>query len=671
MHTILIANRGEIARRISRSCQGLGFRTVAIYSEADEQLPHVREADIAVCVGAAPSEHSYLNIDAILAAAARVGADAVHPGYGFLSENATFAQRVQDAGLVWIGPSPDSIASMGDKSAARRLAVAHNVPVLQGFDEPDATDEQLLAAAESIGFPLLIKAAAGGGGRGMRVVRKLDEMAQALQSARREAESAFGNGAVLLERYVSNPRHIEVQLLGDTHGNICHLFERECSIQRRHQKIVEEAPSPGVDPALRERLGEAGIRIAAAASYVGAGTAEFLVDEGGDFFFLEMNTRLQVEHPVTELITGVDLVALQVRIAMGEPLPFRQEDLAISGHAIEARLYAEDPNRDYMAGVGTLHRFAFPEGPGLRLDAGYGAGDEVGIHYDPMIAKVIAAGPDRATATRRIRRSLAQGWVPGIVTNLPLLREIFAHTMWEEAALTTGFLAAAGLPNPPPANPELGILGGVLLLSEALRQVGTFPNHVPLSWRVEGTLPCEDSWLCAGEEWTASWQTVRDGSLRIVLCRGADEEPTEHRIRLHEREGDTFLLEREGVRESWRILKVGGPGATLEGGDTVYVHSGSAESFVALAPRFPSPAEHEAEPGSCTAPTPGTVVAVHVEAGQAVERGAMLVTLEAMKMEHRVSAPQGGVVEKIRVAVGDTVDEGALLVQLSVDEEDA
>lgn len=670
MHTILIANRGEIARRISRTCQHLGFRTVAIYSEVDANLPHVREADIAVCVGEAPSESSYLNMDAILAAAARVGADAVHPGYGFLSENASFAQRVLDAGLTWIGPSPASIASMGDKSAARRLAVAHNVAVLEGFDEPNASDEQLLEAAESIGFPVLIKASAGGGGRGMRVVRRLEEMAEELRSARREAESAFGNGALLLERYISNPRHIEVQLLGDTHGNICHLFERECSIQRRHQKIVEEAPAPGVDRELRGRLGEAAIRIAGAANYVGAGTAEFLVDEGGDFFFLEMNTRLQVEHPVTELITGLDLVALQVQIAMGAPLPFKQDELAISGHAIEARLYAEDPSRDYMAGVGTLHRFSFPEGPGLRLDAGYGAGDAVGIYYDPMIAKVIAFGPDRATATRRIRRALVQGWVPGIVTNLPLLREVFAHPMWADAELTTGFLSAAGLPTPPPANPEIGVLGGILLMSEALRRVGGFPKEVPLSWRVEGLSPCEDTWLCAGEEWVASWQPEADGNLRILLCCGVDAEPTEHRLRVHERSGDSYLIEREGLRQTWRILKVGGPAESLEGGDTVYVHTGNAESFVALAPRFPAPSEHEAEPGSCTAPTPGTVVAVHVEAGQEVARGALLVTLEAMKMEHQVSAPQGGLVENIRVTVGDTVDEGALLVQLRVSEEE-
>jgi acetyl/propionyl-CoA carboxylase alpha subunit len=608
-------------------------------------------------------------MDAILAAAERAGADALHPGYGFLSENATFAQRVLDAGLIWIGPTPAAIAAMGDKAAARRLALENGVPVIEGYDESGATDKDLIAAAQSIGFPVLIKASAGGGGRGMRVVSRLEEMGEALRSARREAESAFGNGALLLERYLANPRHIEVQLLGDTHGNICHLFERECSIQRRHQKIVEEAPSPGVGPELRQQLGEAAIRIARAANYVGAGTAEFLVNAAGGFFFLEMNTRLQVEHPVTELITGLDLVELQLRVAMGEVLPFKQEDLAICGHAIEARLYAEDPNRDYMAGVGTLQRFELPVGPGLRVDAGYEAGDEVGIHYDPMIAKLISSGPDRSTATRRMRRALGQSWVPGIVTNLPLLREIFAHSMWENGELTTGFLAAAGLPNKPPANPEIGVLGGIAYMTQAIARSGGFPGEVGLGWRVEGPMPQRDTWLCAGEQWSAAWRVDPSGGLKVSLRCGEDAEPAEVSLRVHERSGDAYDIERDGLRETWRILKVGGATDTLEDGDTVYVHTGESESFVSLGPRFPRPSEHKAEPGSCTAPTPGTVVAIHVEKGQQVERGTLLVTLEAMKMEHRVSAPEAGVVETIRVGVGDTVDDGALLVQLSVEED--
>ena len=668
MNKILIANRGEIARRVIQTCQKLGFQSVAVFSAADAELPYVREADQAVYLGAPAPDTSYLNVEAILSAAKRTGADAVHPGYGFLAENADFAQAVLDAGLIWVGPSPTAISAMGDKAAARRLAVEHDVPVLQGFDEPNASDEQLIQAAERIGYPLLIKATAGGGGRGMRVVTAPEHLATEIASARREAESAFGNGNVLLERYITNPRHIEVQLMGDQHGNLCHLFERECSIQRRHQKIIEEAPSPGVSSEQRMALGAAAVRIAKAADYEGAGTAEFLMDDTGEFFFLEMNTRLQVEHPVTECVTGLDLVELQLRVAMGEPLPFQQEDLVLSGHAIEARVYAEDPLRDYAAGTGVLRRFDLPVSEGVRVDAGYEAGNEVGIYYDAMVAKVISFGSDRKVASRRLLRALERSWIPGVITNLPLLREILAHSMWLNAELTTGFLGKSGLPTPPPANAEIGLLAGVAYMTAALQQGQRFPSDVPLGWRVEGAFAQRDTWLCAGEEWAVEWRSS-GAELRVRLVCG-EREPIERRLRVRGRNGDAFDVEVDGLCETWRILKVGSSSDQLQDGDTLYAHTGQLESFVALKPRFPSPSDQADEPGSCTAPTPGTVVAVHVAVGDTVEPGQALVTLEAMKMEHRVTAPNAGDVEQLRVEVGDTVDEGELLVQLSVEDDE-
>src|SRR5262245_28828442 len=449
---LLIANRGEIAVRIIRACRELGIAAVAVYSEADRSALHVRLADEAHPIGPAPAADSYLNVERIVEAARRSGAQAVHPGYGFPSERAHFARACREAGLVFVGPPPEAIELMGSKIAAKRLAEGAGVPTVPGYLGDDQRPERLRGEAAQVGFPLLIKASAGGGGKGMRVVRSLDELDAALEGAQREARAAFGDDAVFLERLIERPRHIEIQVLGDAHGNYVHVFERECSIQRRHQKIVEESPSPALTPELRAELGAAAVRLAQAAGYHNAGTIEFMLgqhgadDDEAHFFFLEMNTRLQVEHPVTEAVAGLDLVQLQIAIAAGEPLPFQQADLAQRGHAIEMRIYAEDPV-SFLPSTGRIAVFVPAVGPGIRNDVGLASGDEVTVHYDPMLAKLIVAAPDRPAAIARLRRALEEYVVLGITTNLPLLRAIAMHPDFAAGATSTDFLAASGLVN--------------------------------------------------------------------------------------------------------------------------------------------------------------------------------------------------------------------------------
>ncbi len=438
---ILIANRGEIAIRIARACREMGIETVAIYSEADAQAPHVRAADYAVCVGPAPSQESYLNVAAVLDAARATGADAIHPGYGFLSENSGFAQAVREAGLVFIGPPPEAIAAMGNKTRARDIVVAAGVPVVPAVQDPPADPAALRAAAEQLGFPLLIKAVAGGGGKGMRIVRAVADLATAYAAAEREARAAFGDGRLFLERYFERPRHIEVQVLADQHGHIVHLGERECSIQRRYQKIVEESPSPAVDAALRERLTAAAIAAARSVNYANAGTVEFLLTDSGEFYFLEMNTRLQVEHPVTEWVTGVDLVQAQIRIAAGEPLWLRQEDLTPRGHAIECRVYAEDPAQGFLPSPGRIAVLDEPRAPGVRVDSGIVADYDVPLHYDPMLAKLSVWGADREAARQRMIAALRDYVVLGITTNIPFLIDLLQHPRFADGATHTHFIA--------------------------------------------------------------------------------------------------------------------------------------------------------------------------------------------------------------------------------------
>ena len=656
IRSLLIANRGEIARRVQRTCRELGVRAVAVFSEADADAAHVQEADEAVWIGEAAPRESYLRIDRVVDAARRAGADAVHPGYGFLAENADFAEAVEEAGLIWVGPPPSAIRAMGDKARARKVAVEHGVPVVPGWDGEG--DAGLREAAAKIGAPLLLKAVSGGGGRGMRRVDDLALLDAAIASARREAESAFGDGRLIVERYVERPRHIEVQILADAHGTVLHLGERECSIQRRHQKVVEEAPSPGVSAALRAAMGGAAVKVAEAVGYVGAGTVEFVLAPDGAFYFLEMNTRLQVEHPVTEAVTGLDLVALQLAVAEGRPLPLDQAGVQLQGHAIEVRLCAEDPVRDFMPATGTLLRCDLGRTaggeplPGVRVDGGVRSGDAIGAHYDSMVAKVIAFGPDRRTAARRLSSALDQAWVPGLVTNLPLLREVVRDDAFLAGDLDTSFLVRRDLVRAPPSNLALGAVLAAVIGWWRRRDAA-----VPAGWSVMGPTWQQDVWEAAGEQVTVQWRAAGDGV--EVGVEGSEPE----QARVLSAEGDRYAIELDG---HVRVVRAAWDGPTITDATTVYLHFGTGEAMVRLVPRFPPPAAAEAAPGSCVAPTPAVVRAVHVSVGDQVEEGAALVTLEAMKMEHVARAPGAGEVVAVRVEVGDSVGQGDLLVQVEV-----
>ncbi len=646
---LLVANRGEIARRVFRTARAEGIATVAVYSDADAGAAHVAEADEAVRIGPAASADSYLRADALLEAARRTGADAIHPGYGFLSENADFAEAVLAAGLTWVGPPPAAMRALGAKAPARQVAASIGVPTVPGYDGEDDADARLIAEAHRLGAPVLIKASGGGGGRGMRRVDDLAELPAAIASARREAASSFSDPRLLLERCVDRPRHIEVQILADAHGHVVHLFERECSIQRRHQKIVEEAPSPAVSPALREALGDAACRLARHTGYVGAGTVEFLVaGEGASqaFYFLELNARLQVEHPVTELICGLDLVALQLAIAEGRPLPFAQADLAIRGHAIEVRLCAEDPQRDFLPGTGKILAWDVG-GEGVRVDGAVRAGDEVSPHYDSMLAKVIAWGPDRAAARRRLARALDQAWVPGVVHNLPLLRDIVTDEAFAAGDLDTSFLSRRGLPRPPPEHPQLAAT-----LASALAWRARATREVPAGWRLSGPAENVDRWSTGALEMTVA--TRQHGASVRVRVDG----------------GDAVQVEVDGERvtvdgHTRRVRSVTDAAvATPSDGDTIYLHFGDGEAMLRLVPRFAPPAGAEDDPGTLTAPTPGVVRAVRVASGDVVSAGDPLVVLESMKVEHTLRAPAAGVVRAVLVDVGEAVAGGALLVRL-------
>jgi acetyl-CoA carboxylase biotin carboxylase subunit len=653
---LLVANRGEIAVRVLRTAHALGIPTVAVFSDADADALFVRVADEAVRLpGAAPSD-TYLRGDLVIAAAQATGADAVHPGYGFLSENAGFARDCADAGLLFVGPSPEAIASMGSKPAAKELMAAAGVPVLPGVTVTDATD--LPAAAAGIGYPLLVKAAFGGGGRGMRVVRSEAGLAEAVDGARREAASAFGDGTVFLERYLEDPRHVEVQILGDVHGTVVHLFERECSIQRRHQKIVEEAPSPAVTPALRAELGAAAVAAGKAIGYTGAGTVEFVLDRSGSFFFLEVNTRLQVEHPVTELVTGLDLVEQQLRVAEGERLPEAVTGARIDGCAIEVRLYAEDVAAGFLPATGVLHRFAVPEGPGVRVDTGVADGSVVGPHYDPMLAKVIAHGPTRADAARRLARALSRARIHGVVTNRDLLVGILREEEFRAGRTDTGYLvrhdpAALGAP----AGSAAGIGAAPFAAAAALAaQAGNRARArvvagLPSGWRNVGSLPQRVDYRL-GERSLAVAYRLRRSGVEIAV----DGEPLGAAVTVLAAAPDAVDLEVDGVRRTYAVHRVAGPDRV-----EVFVDGPGGSAALVEVPRFADP-NRIAHAGSLLAPMPGSVVRVLVEAGAAVTAGRALVVLEAMKMEHTVAAPVDGVVSEVRVGQGDQVATGQVLV---------
>jgi 3-methylcrotonyl-CoA carboxylase alpha subunit len=656
--SILIANRGEIACRVIRTARRMGIRTVAVHSDADAEAMHVAMADESRRLGPAPARESYLRIDAIIAAARASGAEAIHPGYGFLSENAEFAEACVAAGIVFIGPPPAAIRAMGSKSAAKALMEKAGVPLVPGYHGDDQSPATLHAAADRIGYPLLIKASAGGGGKGMKVVESAAGLEDALALAKGEARSAFGDDHVLLERYLTQPRHIEIQVFADTHGNTVHLFERDCSIQRRHQKVIEEAPAPGMDPERRAAMGHAACEAARAIGYVGAGTVEFIA-EGDAFHFMEMNTRLQVEHPVTEAITGQDLVEWQLCVAAGQPLPLLQDALRIQGHAIEVRLYAEDPARDFAPSTGRVEHLRFPaEADGIRVDTGIREGDAVTIHYDPMIAKLIAHGPDRAAALARLAQALVVTELAGPATNLPLLRAILGHPAFRAGQFDTGFItrhAEALLPAPVPA-PRAALAAAMarLLLDMSARPpADTADPHSPwnaaTAWRLNGD-GYQDILLIDGEApYILRAHPRDDGTFRLDLPDGVAE------MAMREAADGTLALRLDGDVLRARILR---QGERL----TVFLN-GAQYSLRAADPRAPTEAAGPAA-GRVLAPMPGKVLEVLVSPGQPVARGAILLVLEAMKVQMRITAPAEGTVTAIRCAPGELVEDGAELVSM-------
>ena len=649
---ILVANRGEIACRVMRTARSLGIATVAVYSEADAGARHVRMADEAVLIGPAPARESYLVGERILEAARRSGAEAIHPGYGFLSENEDFAEACERAGIVFIGPPASAIRAMGSKSAAKALMERAGVPLTPGYHGEDQDPQLLAREAARIGYPVLIKASAGGGGKGMRRVDDPAEFAAALQSCKREALGAFGDERVLVEKYVLRPRHIEIQVFGDTLGQCVYLFERDCSVQRRHQKVLEEAPAPGMTPERREAMGRAAVEAARAVGYVGAGTVEFIAHQDGGFYFMEMNTRLQVEHPVTEMITGLDLVEWQLRVAAGEPLPLRQEQLAIHGHAIEARVYAEDPQRGFLPSTGRLLHLRPPAQDGnVRVDTGVEQGDEITPHYDPMIAKLIVRGADRAQALGRMRRALAEYRVVGVSNNVDFLARLVATPSFAGADLDTGLIEreqALLFPDEPTPADDVWLLAALAELAPP--GAPDAPWAAPDAWRLNAP-GSRRLRLRHGEQ-------VRE--ILAEACEGA------WRLRLDGLEGP-------GVLASGRV-DAGGElrarlgdrhvhAAVVAAGERRHVFLGGRCTVLGLVDPLHAGGDAHQQEHSLRAPMPGKVIAVSVRAGEEVDKGAPLLVLEAMKMEHTISAPRKGVVSVLHYGVGDQVPDGAELLE--------
>ena len=658
---ILIANRGEIACRVIRTCRRLGIRTVAVYSEADADAQHVRQADEAYLIGGPRPADSYLRGDAVIAAAREAGAEAIHPGYGFLSENADFADAVAAAGLVFIGPSGASMRKMGSKAGAKELMAAAGVPVVPGYTGEDQSPNTLAREAARIGFPLMIKAAHGGGGKGMRVVHRLEDFIAQLESCQREAANAFGRDRVLLERYVASPRHIEIQVFADAHGHTLHLNERECSAQRRYQKVLEESPSPFLTPALRAAMGDAAVKAAQAIDYVNAGTVEFIVDPDGQFYFMEINTRLQVEHPVTELVTGLDLVEWQLRVAASEALPLAQEDIRQRGHAIEVRLYAEDPEAGFLPGSGRLERLALPEASlGVRIDAGVVEGDTVTIFYDPMIAKLIVHGADRMEALARLRDALARCDIAGPKSNIAFLERLVRHPAVTGGWIDTGYLDRhldEFMPAPSLASTQqVALVAAELLWQEARARAQAGDGDEPDSpwaiadgWRLghAGARPLAFAHL--GQTWTALAHG-HGGRYRIEL---ADEV---HEVEDARLTGDLLGLRIHGQARRFRILRHG---------TRLTLHDGEQRTAVETVPAYRRTDMAEASgSGKIVAPMPGRVVLVKARPGDEVVAGQELLVMEAMKMELAVKASRDGVVADVRAAAGDFVEADTVLVAL-------
>jgi 3-methylcrotonyl-CoA carboxylase alpha subunit len=651
--TLLIANRGEIACRVIRTARAMGLRTVAVYSEADRGATHVAMADDAVLLGPARAHDSYLNIERVLEAARQTGAEAIHPGYGFLSENAGFAEACAKAGLVFVGPTAEMMTAMGSKSGSKALMERAGVPLVPGYHGEDQDEAVLAKAADRIGFPVLVKASAGGGGRGMRVVRSAAELSAAIVSAKREAKAAFGDDRMLIEKYVDNPRHIEVQVIGDSHGNLLSLFERECTLQRRHQKVIEEAPSPTLNAKQREAVCEAARKAAGAVNYVGAGTIEF-VSDGKDVFFIEMNTRLQVEHPVTELITGIDLVEWQIRVAFGEKLPLTQDQIRMNGHAIEARVYAENPQKNFMPSVGKIRTWRLPpQADGLRIDAGYREGDAVSPYYDAMLAKVIAWAPTREAAIDRLNRGLEETDVRGIVTNTPLLAALITHPKVRANKIDTGFiereLKALTVSTGAPGDLEMAAAVAAILGEEA-KAAG---QHAHSPWNTFG------------------WMPVGRRERVFVLRAGQDAE----KVTLHYGSGpSTLTVENREIVFASTPSEAVAYDVTLDGvkshivafieGHELYLRTRHGRFELHWVDPFGGETEEQTREDKIVAPLPGTVVALLAEVDATLEKGAPILTLEVMKMEQTLRAPFAGVLKRIKCKVGDIVQEGVELAEV-------
>ena len=662
---ILIANRGEIACRVARTARRMGVRTVAVYSDADVGALHVSACDEAHRLGAPPPRESYLNGAAIIAIAKESGAQAIHPGYGFLSENEGFAAAVAAAGLVFVGPPPAAIRAMGSKSESKRIMAKAGVPVVPGYHGDDQDDVALAREASAIGFPVLIKASAGGGGKGMRVVERREDFAAALASARREAKASFGDDTVLLEKYLTAPRHIEMQVFADAHGGCVHLFERDCSVQRRHQKVLEEAPAPGMTAERRARMGAAAVAAAKAIGYVGAGTVEFIVEDTRDaqaaFYFMEMNTRLQVEHPVTEMVTGLDLVEWQLRVAAGERLPLPQERIELQGHAIEARIYAEDPERSFLPSIGRLVHLHVPAvSADVRVDTGVRAGDEISSYYDPMIAKLIVRGEDRREALRRLARALEDYQIVGVASNVAFLQRVVAHEAFTSGRIDTGLIARYHAALFPPVPPPPTIVLAVAALAELARLRESAASEAKTSTDRWSPWQAVDTW----------WLNTDEHAIRLGFESGGTTYPVELRA------GAAGTSVAVGGRDYAASVESRGVDITVEfdgshveatvvalGGECFVFCAGHGQRLRLVDP-LAHAGEVEHHGGHLSAPMSGTVIAVLVKPGDAVGKGATLLILEAMKMEHTIAAPGAGVVSAVNCRVGEQVQEGADLIDL-------
>jgi acetyl-CoA/propionyl-CoA carboxylase biotin carboxyl carrier protein len=660
--TVLVANRGEIACRVIRTLRELGIRSVAVYSDADRGAKHVSDADDAVRIGPAAASLSYLNANAIIEAAKRSGAQAIHPGYGFLSENAEFAQACEAAGIVFIGPSVTALGLMGDKIRAKEHVSAAGVPIIEGVSSPGLTEDELEAAAVRLGFPILVKPSAGGGGKGMVPVLAESELTEALATARRIAASAFGDDTLLLERLVTAPRHIEVQLLADTHGNVIHLGERECSLQRRHQKVIEEAPSPLLSAETRARIGEAACIVARSVDYVGVGTVEFLVsdDAPDEFFFMEMNTRLQVEHPVTELVTGVDLVAWQLRVAAGETLGLTQDDIYLTGHAIEARLYAEDPEGGFLPSTGTVIALAEARGDGVRVDSALVEGLVVSPHYDPMLAKIIAWAPDRTQALHRLDGALAETTVLGVRTNLEYLRALIADPSVQAGDLDTTLIERR-LPELAFKHPDAALLAAAALYLQDCAVLSEKDGvwHARQGWRMSGA-PRASRYYFATSVSERAEASLSDG---LITIDGVSHRAHADIVHTDAQRGSTVQLELDGVITSWTVARDGGVLWLGQHGFSWPLGIISRDAHTSEMLTEIDLIDHPQRP-EVRSPMPGTVVAVSVEDGARVERGDTILTVEAMKMEHKLVAPVAGIVS-ITATPGDLVKLDQLLASIT------